>query len=68
DPRTNRHPGLGLERAEVITALSNMVYGVLHKTNPWAYSKTQMYHWLDIPRYVRHATATADLFCERFSP
>lgn len=40
----SRHPGLGLERAEVITALSNMVYGVLHKTNPWAYSKTQMYH------------------------
>lgn len=24
--------------------------------------------WLNIPRYVRHATATADLFCERFSP
>lgn len=25
-------------------ALANMVYGVLHKTHPWAYSKSQMYH------------------------
>eukprot|EP00752_Nemacystus_decipiens_P010276 g9158.t1 len=63
-----RHPGLGLERTEVMVALANMVYGVLHKTHPWAYSKSQMYHWLDNPRYVRHATAAADLFCARFSP
>lgn len=39
-----RHPGLGLETSEVIVALANMVYGVLHKTHPWAYSKSQMYH------------------------
>eukprot|EP00903_Cladosiphon_okamuranus_P014976 g13861.t1 len=63
-----RHPGLGLERSEVIVALANMVYGVLHKTHPWAYSKSQMYHWLDNPRYVRHAAAAADLFYARFSP
>lgn len=24
-------------------ALANMVYGVLHKAHPWAYSKSQMY-------------------------
>lgn len=43
-PTQHRHPGLGLERSEVIVALANMVYGVLHKTHPWAYSKSQMYH------------------------
>ncbi|CAN0106830.1 unnamed protein product, partial [Ectocarpus sp. 12 AP-2014] len=63
-----KHPGLGLETSEVVVALANMVYGVLHKTHPWAYSKSQMYHWLDSPRYVRHAAAAADLFCSRFSP
>ena len=64
----NRHPGLGLERSEVIVALANMVYGTLNKQNPWAYSKTQIYEWLDNPRYVKHAAAAADLFCERFDP
>lgn len=34
---------MGLERSEVIVALANMVYGVLHKQNPWAYSTTQIY-------------------------
>ncbi|CAM9860894.1 unnamed protein product [Ascophyllum nodosum] len=64
----DRHPGLGLERSEVIVALANMVYGTLNKQNPWAYSKTQIYEWLDNPRYVKHAAAAADLFCERFDP
>ncbi|CAN0334061.1 unnamed protein product, partial [Phaeothamnion confervicola] len=64
----HKHQWLGLERAEVVTALANMVYGVLHKHNPWAFSRTQMDEWLDTPRYTKHAAAIADLFTQRFHP
>lgn len=63
-----QHPWLGIERAEVVTALANMVYGVLHKHNPWAFSRAQMDEWLDTPRYAKHAAAVADLFMARFHP
>lgn len=52
----------------MIVALANMVYGTLNKRNPWAYSKSQISQWLDNPRYVKHAAATADLFCALFDP
>ncbi|CAM9314944.1 unnamed protein product [Discosporangium mesarthrocarpum] len=68
DLALDRHPGLGLEKVEVIVSLANMVYGALHKQNPWAYSKSQIYEWLANPRYVKHAEALADLLFDRFRP
>jgi glutamate dehydrogenase len=59
---------MGLRHAEVTNALVSMVYGILHKVNPWAFTRTHMSQWLETPRYGRHAMAIAQLFIDRFNP
>ncbi len=69
------HLGLGLEdkpftlaEAEIVNALLSLSYPILHKKNPWAYTKSQMASWLETGRYARHAKSIAQLFSLRFSP
>lgn len=52
---THKHPWLGLDRAEVIVALSHMLHGVLAKQNLWAFSKASIFHKLSDQRIVQHA-------------
>ncbi len=69
------HLGLGLKdkpftlgEAEIVNALLSLSYPILHKKNPWAYTKSQMASWLETGRYARHAKSIAQLFSQRFSP
>ncbi len=69
------HLGLGLKEkpftlgeAEIVNALLSLSYPILHKKNPWAYTKPQMASWLETGRYARHAKSIAQLFSQRFSP
>ncbi len=69
------HLGLGLKEkpftlgeAEIVNAFLSLSYPILHKKNPWAYTKPQMASWLETGRYARHAKSIAQLFSQRFSP
>jgi len=63
-----RYPDLGIRRAEIITGLCAAVHPVLAKINALAYSNTSIYDKICHPRFIRHATAIADLFLDRFNP
>ena len=70
DPRTVElgydHPELGLEQAEIITALLDLVYQILVKRNPYAFNPTR----LDTltRENISIATAIGRLFYDRFNP
>ena len=64
----DRYPDLGIRRAEIITGLCAAVHPVLAKINALAYSNTSIYDKISHPRFIRHATAIADLFLDRFNP
>lgn len=63
-------PEIGLERAEVITALASMCHGPLAKTIPHAFASVQsvLQAVTDSPYMVSQITAVADLFMEKFKP
>lgn len=70
DPRTVNlgydHPELGLEQAEIITALLDLSYQVLVKQNPYAFNPTR----LDtlIRENIAIAKSIGNLFYDRFNP
>ena len=73
DPQTHElvfepFPGLGVTRGEIITGLCAAVHPVLAKENAIAYSNTNIYNTVSNKRFIKHATAIADLFLERFNP
>lgn len=59
---------VGLERAEVISTLSTLLYSLLSKQDVWAFSKMNIQAVVQQPRYLRHAAGIADLFIARFDP
>jgi len=70
DPRTLKlgytYPDLGLERAEIITALLDLVYQILLKQNPYAFNPTRLASLTR--KNILIATNIADLFRDRFNP
>lgn len=60
--------GVPLRRAEVVQALSHMVFGVLYKVNPYAYSRTRIFEVLQQPVNLSIAMKIASLFIEKFDP
>jgi glutamate dehydrogenase len=65
-----RHPNLGLEKAEVITALCSLLHGPLFKEDPNSYvSIKSIVQLVDgNKRYIDIADLIAGLFLERFNP
>lgn len=65
-----KHPQLGLNKAEIITALSAFLHGPLHKLNSSAYGSVSAI--LDMisssPHFVLLADGIASLFLDRFNP
>eukprot|EP00747_Dinoflagellata_sp_TGD_P079486 gnl/TRDRNA2_/TRDRNA2_160526_c1_seq1.p1 gnl/TRDRNA2_/TRDRNA2_160526_c1~~gnl/TRDRNA2_/TRDRNA2_160526_c1_seq1.p1 ORF type:complete len:859 (-),score=145.51 gnl/TRDRNA2_/TRDRNA2_160526_c1_seq1:154-2703(-) len=59
---------LGMERAEILTALCAMLHGPLSKLNPYAYSRPNLLAIVEDSRYVRYASDIAALFMARFNP
>lgn len=57
---TVKCPSLGLDRAEVIVALSHMLHGVLAKQNLWAFSKASIFSKISDQRIVQHAAKVKD--------
>lgn len=70
DMGIRRHPSLGLDRAEVITALSSMLHGPLFKIDPNTFSSIKSIIQLidSSNNHVSIASAIADLFLDKFNP
>jgi glutamate dehydrogenase len=73
DPHTHdlvfmQYPELGVTRGEIITGLCHVIHPVLAKTNPFAYSSTNIFETISNPRFIGHASTIADLFLDRFHP
>jgi glutamate dehydrogenase len=70
ESRKGGHPmgTVPLLKAEVVQALSHMVYGVLNKVNPYAFSKTRMSEMLRQPVNINIAAEIAALFVVKFDP
>ena len=66
----NRHPELGLDKAEVIIALCSMLHGPLHKVNSVEFNSIKsIIQCLDgDKRNIAIADTIAQLFLERFNP
>ena len=66
----NRHPELGLDKAEVITAFCSMLHGPLHKIKAQAFPSIKaVVQMLDSdPKHIMIADSIAQLFLERFNP
>ncbi|TMW67939.1 hypothetical protein Poli38472_007611 [Pythium oligandrum] len=63
-----KYPDLGVSRAEVIYAYSNMLHGVLAKKDPFAYSINRILEVVEHPQHLPIATQIADLFMDKFDP
>jgi hypothetical protein len=65
-----RHPSIGVEKAEVITALCSMLHGPLSKVNNGLFSSVRtIISTLDSsPHFINSADAIAELFLDRFRP
>ncbi|MHC5113461.1 MAG: NAD-glutamate dehydrogenase domain-containing protein [Planctomycetota bacterium] len=61
-----RNPSLGIERAEILTALADLAHQVLVKHNLYAFSAERIH--LLMEREIDHAARIADLFLARFDP
>lgn len=59
---------IGIQRAEIVTCLSSMLFSMLHSQDAYAFSKTNINNVITNPRYLRLATKVADLFTARFNP
>jgi glutamate dehydrogenase len=57
-----------LLKAETVQALSHMIYGVLNKVNPYAFSKTRISEMLLQPVNLNVAKDIASLFVDKFDP
>jgi glutamate dehydrogenase len=73
DPLTHelvfeKFPEIGVTRGEIITGLCAAVHPLLSKTNPVAFSNTNIFNTISNPRFIGHAGAVADLFIDRFRP
>ena len=66
----NRHPELGLDKAEVITAFCSMLHGPLHKADAQKFTSIKsIIQLIDSNKnYVGIADSIAQLFLERFNP
>jgi glutamate dehydrogenase len=66
----NRHPEVGLDKAEVITAFCSMLHGPLHKSAPSEFTSIKsIIQVIDSDKkYVAIADNIAQLFLERFNP
>ena len=62
-----KHPFLGLERAEIITAYSAMLHGPLSKINSFAYSRENIYSIATQRQNIQHSAQIADLFLAKFN-
>lgn len=65
-----RHPEVGIDRAEVITALCSMLHGPLSKLHDHSFSSIkQIVQTVECDeRFVAVATKIADLFLNKFNP
>lgn len=65
-----RHPWIGLEKAEVITALGSMLHGPLFKKDPntFASIKSIIELLAGNKKYIEVADSIAALFLDRFNP
>ena len=63
-----RYLWLGLDRAEVIGALSSLLHPIMSKRNPFAYSKANIVDVVTQSRNIKHSSLIADLFLQRFAP
>jgi len=61
-------PALGMERAEILTAMVAMLHGPLNKLNPHVFSRSKMLEVLGQPVHTKEALSIADLFLARFDP
>lgn len=68
DLAMNKMPCLGLQRAEIITALCAMLHGPLSKSNPLTFSRQNMHDLMCNPWYTTFFFDIADLFIARFNP
>lgn len=65
----NRHPELGLEKAEVITAICSMLHGPLFKEDPNSFASIKsIIQLVDNKKYIGIADSIASLFLDRFNP
>lgn len=63
-----QYPWLGVQRGEIITAMSSLMHPVLAKENALVYSKANILSMISKPRIISHTAKIADLFLERFNP
>jgi glutamate dehydrogenase len=64
------HPDIGLQKAEIITALCSMLHGPLSKINPQAYASTKSILQVISSKhhFIGLADSIAQLFVDKFKP
>jgi glutamate dehydrogenase len=68
DLALNRCPSLGMERAEIITAMCSMLHGRLSKLNANEFSRPNLFNLAAKPANQKYFEEIADLFSHRFHP
>ena len=61
-----QHPDIGLQKAEIITALLDLSYQILVKKNPYAFNPTRLHALMS--GNIGIASSIADLLQQRFDP
>ena len=64
--RIEANSQLGLQRSEILVALTRLVHPLLAQDNPFAFTRDRLYDLLD--RYPDVGMAVADAFVGRFAP
>jgi len=73
DPATmdlaiDKYPSLGLDKAEIITAISALMHPIMAKKNSFIFSRANILDTLTNSRYISHSSNIAELFLDRFNP
>jgi len=63
-----RYSWLGLDRSEIVAALSSLLHPILSKQNSFAFSKGNIFDTVTHPRNIKYSSMIADLFLQRFDP
>lgn len=73
DPKTmnivfDRHPWIGLQKGEIVTAFCSLLHPIMTKRNSFAFSMGNIHDIVTSDRYIKYAALIAELFLDKFNP
>lgn len=63
-----RYPRFTLQQCEIMTAIGNMIYGVINKDLPYAFTLDRLHQVVMMPEHEKICFQISSLFEDRFNP